>query len=224
MTFARLICIFTCLAQMTFQAHAQIVIHAMVVDSVTLDPLPGTSIKLKRSKQGTATDANGFFTMISPTYDTLILSRIGYQTQKYPLLSSEQDVMILLREEVSMLKEVVVNFYSEEKVMHSAPRHVRTLTVGDAFQSPFTYFSKTEKEKRMLVRLQAEQQKVQVFLDLVTRPQFKAEIMETFSITEESYYDLLAKFNIENKAAQYLQVESEIKKHITAFFERFKQH
>jgi hypothetical protein len=64
-----------------------------------------------------------------------------------------------------------------------------------------------------------EQQKVQVFLDLITRPQFKAEITDQFSISEEDYYDMLIKFNTENKAVHYLKDPEEIKKRIIAFFE-----
>jgi hypothetical protein len=199
-------------------AQGQIVIQGMVVDSVTLDPLPETTVNLKHSKKGTITDAQGFFTIISANFDTLVFSRIGYQVQVYPFLNSETDVMFLLREEVKVLKEVVVDFYSEDKVVHSAPRQVRTLSAGEAVTSPFTYFSKTEKEKRMLVRLQEQQQKVQVFLDLIIQPQFKAEVMDKFAINEETYYDILVLFNTQNRDAHYLKDESEITKRVMHFF------
>lgn len=201
------------------EIRAQFTISGMVVDSVTLDPLSGVAVKFKILPGGVVTNDQGFFTIILPSYDTLLFSRIGYQDHVYPVSGSERDIMFLLREDVKVLKEVVVDFYREEKIIHAAPRQIRTLTVGDALISPFTYFSKTEKEKRMLVRLQAEQQKIQVYLDLVTRPRFKADLMETFSISENIYYELLVKFNTENRDTHYLQNESEIKKNITDFFQ-----
>jgi hypothetical protein len=199
-------------------AKGQIAISGMVVDSVTMDALPATTIRLKKAKTGTTTNDQGFFSILSPAYDTLIISRIGYETLAFPFFSTEKDILILIREQATTLKEVVVNVYGEQKVLHSAPRQVRTMNAGEAFSSPFTYFSKTEKEKRMLARLQVEQQKVQVFLDLITRPQFKAEITDQFSISEEDYYDMLIKFNTENKAVHYLKDPEEIKKRIIAFF------
>lgn len=219
MTITRLTCIIAILFCAT-ESRAQFIISGMVVDSVTLNPLSGVAVKLKTLPGGVITNDQGFFSIILPTYDTLLFSRMGYQTHVYPVSGSERDIMFLLREDVKLLKEVVVDFYREEKIFHAPPRQVRTLTVGDAITSPFTYFSKTEKEKRMLVRLQAEQQKVQVYLDLVTRPQFKAEIIEMFSIAEQVYYTILAKFNTENRAAQFLKDELEIKKSVTDFFKK----
>jgi hypothetical protein len=116
------------------------------------------------------------------------------------------------------LREVVVDVYEDEKVIHSTPGQVKTLTVGDAFVSSFTYFSKTEKEKRMLVRLRKEQEKVQVFLDLITRPLFRAEITAMFSIDDDYYYDILVMFNAQNSDAHYLKDQAEIRKRIISFF------
>ena len=203
---------------MISEVNAQIVITGMVVDSVSLEPLPGTTIRLKKANTGVASGPEGFFTIVSRTYDTLVLSRIGYKTIEYPIYGNEKDILILLREETRTLEEVVVNVYSEEKPEHSAPREVKKLSVIEGIQSPFTYFSKDEKEKRMLVRFQTQQQKVQTYVDLITRPQFRHEIMGTFSITEDEYYNVLARFNTENQSAHYLTDETEIKKAVTDFF------
>jgi hypothetical protein len=72
----------------------------------------------------------------------------------------------------------------------------------------------------MLVRLQEEQQKIQVFLDLITSQQFKAEMMDLFSISEETYYDVLVEFNTANRDVHYLKDESVIQKRINDFFEK----
>ena len=194
------------------------VITGMVVDSVSLEPLPGTAIRLKKANTGVISGEEGFFTIVSRNYDTLVFSRIGYKPVAYAILGSEKDILILLREETRTLKEVVVNVYPDEKPEHSTPREVKKLSVIEGIQSPFTYFSKEEKEKRMLVRFQTEQQKVQTYVDLITRPQFRHEIMETFSISEDEYYSILIRFNTENQAAHYLTDEAEIKKAVHNFF------
>jgi hypothetical protein len=203
-----------------FHANAQMVITGMVVDSVSLEPLPGTTIRLKNANTGVTSGEAGFFTIVSRSYDTLVFSRIGYKQVQYPILGSEKDILILLREETRTLKEVVVNVYSEEKPEHSAPREVKKLSMIEGIQSPFTYFSKDEKEKRMLVRFQTEQQKVQTYVDLITRPQFRHEVMEAFSISEDEYYNILIHFNTENQSAHYLTDELEIKKAVHDFFSK----
>lgn len=205
----------------SLQAGAQeITISGLVADSVSLHPLAGTSVKLKSSGKGLLTGENGEFKITAPTYDTLVITRTGYRTLEYPMIISESDVMILLREQVRVLKEVVVNFYEYDKIEHTKPREVKTLSVGEGIFSPFTYFSRAEKEKRILMRYLNEQNRVQVYVDLITHPRFRIEMMEQFGISEDQYYDLLEAFNISHQDVQYLKDEEEIRKRIVAFYER----
>jgi hypothetical protein len=199
--------------------YSQITISGMVVDSVTMQAVPAANIRLKHAKKGVIANEKGIFMIFSDSYDTIVISRIGYKSYEYPFFGTEKDLLFLIREEVLRLKEVVVNFYSDEKVVHTKPREIRALTLGDAFNSPFTYFSKTEKEKRTLVKMRAEYSRVQVYVDLVTSVKFRIETMEKFNIDEDHYYDILAKFNEEKRSVQYLTDEIEIINAIHSYFE-----
>lgn len=202
------------------KTNAQTVISGIIADSVSLEPLQGTAVKLKRSGKGTVTDEKGAFTIIAASYDTLLITRVGYQPYEYPFFESERDILILIREEVRNLQEVVVNVYADEKPVHSTPRQVKALSLAEAFSSPFTYLSKSEKEKRMLVRYQQEQQKVQTFLDVITSAEFKNNIITTFSISEDQYYDILIAFNTEKRSVHYLTDELDIKQQIEDYFRK----
>jgi hypothetical protein len=201
------------------ESFSQITISGMVVDSVSLQPLPAANVRLKHSNKGIIANEKGIFIIFAETYDTLLISRIGYKTYEYPFFGTEKDALFLLREEVLKLKEVVVNFYSDEKVVHTKPREVKAMVLGQAFASPFTYFSKTEKEKRMLVKMRGEYNRVQTYVDLVTRTKFRIETMEKFNIDEDRYYEILSKFNEEKRSVQYLTDEIEIIDAIHKYFE-----
>jgi hypothetical protein len=219
MKFFRVV-IFLAAALISEKLLAQITISGIVVDSVSMEPLTGSNVKLKHANRGVITDERGMFIIFSESYDTLIISRIGYRSYVYPFFGTDKDALFMLRQEVKQLKEVVVNFYSEEKPTHSPQRVVKKMTVGDAINSPFTYFSKAEKEKRILVRWQTEYSKIQAYVDLVTSEKFKIETMEKYNLDENRYYDLLSKFNEQNRSAQYLKDDLEITKKIHFFFEQ----
>jgi hypothetical protein len=200
-------------------ALAQITISGMVVDSVTLQALPATNIKLKHGKKGVISDDKGLFVIFSENYDTLVISRIGYKSLLYPIFGTEKDALFMLREQVVNLKEVVVNFYMDDKPVHTPSREIKPMKLGEGISSPFTYFSKTEKEKRVLAKMKIEYNKVQAYVDLVTSTKFRIETMEKFDIGEDRYYDLLAAFNEQRRSVQYYTDEIEITKAIYSWFE-----
>jgi TonB-dependent starch-binding outer membrane protein SusC len=76
-------------------------------------PLDGASVVVKRSKQGTITDAKGLFTLknIRPA-DTLIVTFIGYNARQVPV-SGQMELNIALSDASSMLDEVVTQAYSK---------------------------------------------------------------------------------------------------------------
>jgi hypothetical protein len=120
------------------------------------------------------------------------------------------------------LQEVTVTGYSESANKHpGTPRVIHTLPAGEMFHSPFTYFSRTEKDKRKLLRYRNQQARIQVYADVVADPQLKQDIMSQYSIDEEQYHRILVQFNTTNKQAQYMTNENEIIDLITAYFEKF---
>ncbi|MDI9861149.1 SusC/RagA family TonB-linked outer membrane protein [Flectobacillus roseus] len=81
-------------------------------------PLAGVTIRIKNSKTGTTTKADGTFTLNAPTgKETLIISSIGYKTQEVTL-ADRKIVNVILVSETSSLDEVVVVGYGQQKKIH----------------------------------------------------------------------------------------------------------
>jgi hypothetical protein len=95
---------------LTLKSHAQ---HAIVCDSLTKQPLPMASIKVKNTNLGTVTNDNGRFS-ISTKKGILIFSYIGYKTKEYTAVSLPDTVFL---SENNQLNEVVVMPDSALKVL-----------------------------------------------------------------------------------------------------------
>ncbi|NEU08711.1 SusC/RagA family TonB-linked outer membrane protein [Flavihumibacter sp. R14] len=89
-----------------FTSTAQVTAAGTVTDAGTREPLPGVSVKVKGSLTGTATGANGTFSLTNvPQNATLEFSFLGYVSQEARAASNMQ---ISLREDFAKLDEVVI--------------------------------------------------------------------------------------------------------------------
>ncbi|MGV3502812.1 MAG: SusC/RagA family TonB-linked outer membrane protein [Adhaeribacter sp.] len=80
----------------------------------TGEPAPGVSILVKGTSTGTATNADGSFTLQVPGSNaTLVFSFIGYQTQEVTL-GNRTSVQVSLQPDAKALEEVVVIGYGEQ--------------------------------------------------------------------------------------------------------------
>lgn len=70
-------------------------------------PLPGASVVLKGTTEGTVTDFDGNFTIAATEGDILVVSYIGYESREVPV-SDQTPLTITLNEASSQLEEVVV--------------------------------------------------------------------------------------------------------------------
>ncbi len=77
-------------------------------------PLPGVSIQIKGTTQGTITDFDGNYTVTAPETATLIFSFIGYTSQEIPV-ADQIEILITLREDIMELDEIVVVGYGTSK-------------------------------------------------------------------------------------------------------------
>ncbi|MDE3235026.1 MAG: TonB-dependent receptor [Bacteroidota bacterium] len=74
------------------------------------EPLVGASILVKGSKVGTATDANGNFTITAPDNATLVVSMVGFESQEIRL-EGQKLLAIRLQPSTQVLDQVVVIGY-----------------------------------------------------------------------------------------------------------------
>jgi hypothetical protein len=94
-------------------AYAQqpMVLTGKVTDEYTREPLIGATVFLKQASIGTATDANGLYSLTIPQgYDTLVVSYLGYAPKEQALRISHSTKLNFSLREVSIeTKEVTIN-------------------------------------------------------------------------------------------------------------------
>lgn len=85
------------------------------VSDATGAPLPGATIVVKGTQNGTTTDADGRFQMnINESSATLVISFIGFREQEIAVSGSEE-VNVVLEESSEQLSEVVIVGYGTQK-------------------------------------------------------------------------------------------------------------
>ena len=72
--------------------------------------IPGVTILVKGTQNGTTTDANGSFSLDAPDNGTLVISSIGYASQEIPV-NGRSTLAVTLSESNQQLNEVVVMGY-----------------------------------------------------------------------------------------------------------------
>ncbi len=90
----------------TWTAMAQNRIGGVVKDTQG-SPLPGASVKIKGSSTGTATNANGQFSLEAPATATLVFSYTGFITQEVAV-GGKTNFTVMLADDSRALGEVVV--------------------------------------------------------------------------------------------------------------------
>lgn len=191
-------------------------IRGIVVDSLSLTSLPGVTIRIKRTGQGVLSDTKGAFTIQATSADTLVFTSVGYKKMEYPLFEDEDEVLIRLKENYILLKEVTTASTAEKTAVEE--HEIVTPSLAEGIFSPFTYFSKTEHEKRKLIKLREENRKIKTYVELINDPYLKDDIMEKFSLQDKEYYEILARFNQQNGQAVYMNNREDIKKLLYSFF------
>lgn len=107
-----------------------------VTSSVDGAGLPGVSVLLKGTTVGTATDAEGNFTLSGPQVPngTLVISFIGYATQEIAV-QNQTVINVSLQEDVTTLNEVVVTALNIEKEKKALSSSVAVVNGEDLMQA-----------------------------------------------------------------------------------------
>lgn len=197
--------------------------RGIVIDSITLKTLPGIHVRIKNKAGGTTTNTEGVFILPTSPVDTLVLSFVGYNTVELPLLFEEEDILIRMSEKVRMLKEITItsNRILPSVIYRSARTMPKsTFSASQGFSSPIDYFSKWQREKRKLVKYIHENDRIKTYVDVINDQLLRESIMDEHELSENEYYNLLAKFNEQNRSLTYSRDPLEIAEALEAFFRR----
>ncbi len=97
------------------EATAQIAVRGRVLDNKTEQPLPGVTVLVKGTNNGTVTDVDGNFSLAVPSAaSVLVFSFVGYNVEEVPV-GSNTNISISLVENVDQLDELVVTALGIEK-------------------------------------------------------------------------------------------------------------
>ena len=106
---------FICALSLMFSilAQAQISVKGTVVDESGA-PLPGASVVLKNTTEGTTTDFDGRFEIEAPSDGVLVFEYLGYLSVE-EAISGRTQINVALLPDVSQLEEIVVVGYGTQK-------------------------------------------------------------------------------------------------------------
>lgn len=96
------------------ESVAQQLITGRIISASDKAALPGATVVIKGTTNGTTTDAEGKYTITAPAEGSLVASFVGYQTQEI-LVGSQSVIDISLAPENNALDEVVVVGYGTQK-------------------------------------------------------------------------------------------------------------
>jgi hypothetical protein len=202
--------------------YSQTLYRGIVVDSAAVTALPGVHVKIKNSSRGVITNKNGVFVIEARSTDTLLFTSVAYKTLELPLLFEETALFIRLSEQVNILKEITIKATRLEasNIVRSQRTLPRPMSKAEGVFSPIDYFSKWQKEKRKLYKLIKENDRTFTYLQVVSDQEVRETLMEEFSLTENQYYELLAKFNQQSATIQYSTNPDEIVKSLKEFLKK----
>ncbi|MBC7922896.1 MAG: TonB-dependent receptor [Ferruginibacter sp.] len=105
--------IFALLFLSSFSVFAQKKITGKVTDGETKGGVPGAAVVVKGENKGTATDAEGNYSLDVPTGSTLVFSSIGYAAQEIAV-GNQTVIDVTLAADIKALTEVVVTGYGTQ--------------------------------------------------------------------------------------------------------------
>jgi hypothetical protein len=204
---------------------SQTTTRVIVIDSISFEALPAVFVRIKHTETSFLVEPTGIFMLKTKPTDTLVISHIGYYETIVPLMFEEDAIMVRMRPKITLLDEVVITsrrLYPNE-LNPRVSRTPVTRTVMGSLHQPWEYFNKREKEKRKLVKLMQENDRIRTFIEVVTDPSIKQEIMEKYAVEETEYYDILVKFNQQKFPVIYSNDSEKIIEALHNFFERETQ-
>jgi hypothetical protein len=220
-------------------AFSQTILNAMVADSATLRALPNVNIRIKNSLRGTIANDKGYFLIETNDTDTLTFSMVGYYTKSFPAKEVRERMVIYLTEESKMLAPITIdgsilipglkkikaesawkNPTQDQRILETPGfQGIQTFGPGYVVRGFISRYSKGEKEKTKLQKVQEENRKARGYVETVNDPEVKGKLMKEYALTEDEYYRHLAVFNEKNKDFIYELEANELTSLLFIFFE-----
>ena len=205
-------------------------VSGIVLDSASKLPLAFVAIQIKDKASGQSSREDGAFSISCSHGDTLVFTRLGYTPYLVVVDRQSLALTIELGENVHMLTGITVydkiiiqgidNWKKDLKpgrpvkfqnTAASNPDLGLIPTFGPGIVFGFGGKDRTKKKQDDLL-------KTEVYRSTVNSPEVKKELMNLYSISEETYYRKLEAFNIENPAVAYLTDQREIVSMLIQFF------
>jgi hypothetical protein len=191
----RLLFLCSFLIGMQITSYSQQVTRIVIIDSATFKPLPAVFIQLKNTNRSVLVSPTGIINLKTNKTDTLLLSHIGYKPISIPLLFEEDAILIRMSEQITMLAEVTVKSRKLYPNEINPRKSITRSTAAGSIAVPWDYFSRREKDKRKVNALMLENDRIRTFVEVVTDPSIKEELMTGYNLSEDAYYNKLVKFN-----------------------------
>ena len=99
---------------LSLSAYSQYDLKGKVLDKQSNEALVGATLTIEGSQKGVATDFNGRFSIAITGTETLVVSYMGYKTQKVPV-NNRKKLTIYLQSDKNALDEVVIVGYGQQK-------------------------------------------------------------------------------------------------------------
>lgn len=109
----------------TVNIFCQRLVTGYVYDSQTKEPLVGANIIVRSDQSGTVTAANGYFSIQVPSYDSLEVSFVGYETQ---LISAAAPIAVSLAPSINNLQPLMVTANREAVLRTESPVAISRLS------------------------------------------------------------------------------------------------
>jgi hypothetical protein len=212
----------------------------MVADSATMRPLADVNIQIKNKHYGTISNRRGYFLIEANDEDSIMFSSVGFHAVTFRAKELKGIVVVYLRQEHRMLEPIEINSALPVPWMPKIPpfnplqnttvvmdpskeapgfRGIQTFGPGYILRGPISRFSKYEKDRKKLRRIQQANLKAKGYVEIVNSPEVKEKIMKDYNLTEEAYFEHLAIFNEKNKDIIYELEEEELNSLLILFYE-----
>lgn len=119
-------------------------VNGVVIDAITGDVLPGTTIIIKGKVLGTTTDSNGEFNFVitlAPPF-TLVFSSVGYDIKEVEVTEMYQNMEVRLRSEVILEVDYVISASRFGESVLQSPADISKLDAKGIMLSPeFNFYN-----------------------------------------------------------------------------------